>query len=62
MDIKLEPKKLGEVDSDALVVIGFDGTPPDAAAAAPPTDAPGTAPAPGDKSIRSVGPTFIPAR
>ena len=33
MDIRLEPKKLGEVDSDALVVIGFDGTPPDVAAA-----------------------------
>jgi leucyl aminopeptidase len=33
MDIRLEPKKPGEVDSDALVVIGFDGTPPDVAAA-----------------------------
>jgi leucyl aminopeptidase len=29
MDIKLEPKKLGEVDSDALVMVGFEGTPPE---------------------------------
>ena len=39
--------------------------PPDAATAAPPADAPGTTgvtPPPGDKSIRTVGPTFIPAR
>jgi hypothetical protein len=39
--------------------------PPDAAAAAPPADAGGTTgvtPPPGDKSIRTVGPTFIPAR
>jgi leucyl aminopeptidase len=33
MEIKLEPKKLGEVDSDALVVVGFEGAPPGAAAA-----------------------------
>jgi leucyl aminopeptidase len=33
MDIKLEPKKLGEVDSDALVIVGFETTPPGAAAA-----------------------------
>ncbi len=33
MDIKLEPKKLGEVDSDALVIVGFDGTPPQVAVA-----------------------------
>ena len=41
-------------------------TPPGAAATAPPADdaagAAAPAPAPGDKSIRSVGPTFIPAR
>ena len=39
--------------------------PPDAAGAAPPADAGGTTgvtPPPGDKSIRTVGPTFIPAR
>ena len=33
MDIKLEPRKLAEVDSDALVIVGFEGTPPEAAAA-----------------------------
>src|ERR1700678_1820287 len=33
MEIKLEPKKLGEVDSDALVVVGFEGTPPASSAA-----------------------------
>ncbi len=27
MEIRLEPKKLGEVDSDALVIVGFEGTP-----------------------------------
>jgi leucyl aminopeptidase len=32
MDIKLEPGKLGEVDSDALVVLGFEGAPPDTTA------------------------------
>jgi leucyl aminopeptidase len=33
MEIGLEPKKLAEVDSDALVLLGFEGTPPDAPAA-----------------------------
>ncbi len=33
MKIKLEPKKLAEVDSDALVILGFEGTPPESAAA-----------------------------
>jgi leucyl aminopeptidase len=33
MDIKLEPKKLGEVDSDALVILGFESAPPPGAAA-----------------------------
>ena len=33
MDIRLEPKKLTEVDSDALVIVGFEGAPPEAAAA-----------------------------
>ena len=33
MQIRLEPKKLTEVDSDALVILGFDGAPPEAAAA-----------------------------
>ena len=28
MEIKLEPKKLAEVDSDALVIVGFEGAPP----------------------------------
>jgi hypothetical protein len=40
-------------------------TPPGAAATAAPADSAGTTgvtPPPGDKSIRSVGPTFIPAR
>ncbi len=40
-------------------------TPPGAAAAAPPAEQAGTTgvtPPPGDKSIRTVGPTFIPAR
>jgi leucyl aminopeptidase len=32
MDIKLEPNKLGEVDSDALIILGFEGTAPEAAA------------------------------
>jgi leucyl aminopeptidase len=31
MEIKLEPKKLAEVDSDALVVVGFEGAPPETA-------------------------------
>src|ERR1700733_10233664 len=31
MEIRLEPKKLGEVDSDALVMLGFEGTAPQAA-------------------------------
>src|SRR6202020_1088849 len=40
------------------------GATPPGAAAAPPDDTAGapTPAAPGDKSIRSVGPTFIPAR
>jgi leucyl aminopeptidase len=33
MEIRLEPKKLAEVDSDALVIVGFESTPPGAAAA-----------------------------
>src|SRR5580698_9211031 len=33
MEIRLEPKKLGDVDSDALVVVGFEGAAPEAAAA-----------------------------
>ncbi len=33
MDIRLEPKKLGEVDSDALVIVGFEGAPPESSAA-----------------------------
>jgi leucyl aminopeptidase len=33
MDIRLEPKQLAEVDSDALVIVGFDGAPPAAPAA-----------------------------
>ena len=33
MEIKLEPRKLGEVDSDALVMVGFEAAPPQAAAA-----------------------------
>jgi leucyl aminopeptidase len=33
MEIKLEPNKLGLVNSDALVIVGFEGAPPDAAAA-----------------------------
>jgi leucyl aminopeptidase len=33
MDIKLEPRKLGEVDSDALVILGFESAPPSGAAA-----------------------------
>jgi leucyl aminopeptidase len=33
MDIRLETKKLGEVDSDALVIVGFEDTPPDGPAA-----------------------------
>ena len=33
MEIKLDAKKLPEVDSDALIIVGFEGTPPDAAAA-----------------------------
>jgi leucyl aminopeptidase len=32
MEIKLEPGKLAEVDRDALVVVGFEGTPPGAPA------------------------------
>jgi len=33
MDIKLEPKKLADVESDALVIVGFEGTPPEGASA-----------------------------
>src|ERR1700733_5769588 len=33
MNIRLEPKQLAEVDSDALVIVGFDGAPPAAPAA-----------------------------
>ena len=33
MDIRLETKQLGEVDADALVVLGFESAPPEAAAA-----------------------------
>ena len=33
MEIKLEPRKLEEVDSDALVMVGFEAAPPQAAAA-----------------------------
>jgi leucyl aminopeptidase len=33
MEIRLEAKQLAEVDSDALVIVGFDGTPPAAPAA-----------------------------
>jgi leucyl aminopeptidase len=32
MEIKLEPKKLGEVDSDALVIVAFESAPPEAPA------------------------------
>ena len=35
MDIRLEPKQLAEVDSDALVIVGFEGSPPASAAAGP---------------------------
>ncbi|MGB6945995.1 MAG: leucyl aminopeptidase [Bryobacteraceae bacterium] len=31
MEIRVEPKKLAEVDSDALVVVGFEGAPPEVA-------------------------------
>ncbi len=33
MDITLAPGKLGEVDSDALIILGFEGAPPQAGAA-----------------------------
>ncbi len=33
MEIRVEPKKLAEVDSDALVIVGFEGAPPDTPAA-----------------------------
>jgi leucyl aminopeptidase len=33
MEIRLEPKKLADVDSDALVIVGFEGTPAQAPAA-----------------------------
>jgi leucyl aminopeptidase len=33
MEIRLEPKKLGEVDAEALVVVGFEDAPPESAAA-----------------------------
>jgi leucyl aminopeptidase len=33
MDIRLETRQLREVDADALVVLGFEGAPPEAAAA-----------------------------
>jgi leucyl aminopeptidase len=34
MEIRVEPKKLAEVDSDALVLVGFEGAPPETPAAA----------------------------
>jgi leucyl aminopeptidase len=33
MEIRLEPKELGEVDSDALIVVGFEAAPPESTAA-----------------------------
>jgi len=33
MEIRLEARKLAEVDSDALVIVGFEGAPPEIAAA-----------------------------
>ncbi len=33
MEIRVEAKKLAEVDSDALVIVGFEGAPPDTPAA-----------------------------
>src|SRR5665213_1262331 len=33
MDVKLETRAVPQVDSDALVIVGFEGTPPQAAAA-----------------------------
>jgi leucyl aminopeptidase len=35
MEIRLEPGKLGEVDADALIVMGFEGAPPEAAVGDP---------------------------
>src|SRR6202451_4757945 len=32
MEIRLEPKKTAEVESDALIVVGFEGTPPEVGA------------------------------
>jgi leucyl aminopeptidase len=32
MEIRLEPKQLAEVDSDAVVMVGFEGAPPEASA------------------------------
>jgi leucyl aminopeptidase len=29
MQIRLEPKKLGEVDSDGVIIVGFEGAPPE---------------------------------
>jgi leucyl aminopeptidase len=36
MEIRQEPKSLGEVDSDALVIVGFEGAPPPQGPAADP--------------------------
>src|SRR5271170_7634928 len=30
MEIRLEPRKLAEVDTDALIIVGFEGGPPEA--------------------------------
>jgi hypothetical protein len=58
-------KKMARPQAPAKPAAARKGATPGTAATAPPDDAAGTTaatPAPGDKSIRSVGPTFIPAR
>src|SRR5271154_6955775 len=30
MEIRLEPRRLAEVDTDALIIVGFEGGPPEA--------------------------------
>jgi hypothetical protein len=58
-------KKMARPQTPAKPAAARKGATPGTTATAPPDDAAGTTaatPAPGDKSIRSVGPTFIPAR
>jgi hypothetical protein len=55
-------KKMARPQAPAKPGAKKGATPPGTAANAPPDDAAGATPAPGDKSIRTVGPTFIPAR